>query len=204
VKTRPDLDVPDIEFMFRGLPTNAKLYFPGYRKPYVDGYGIRPCLLHPESRGTVSLRSDDPLAAPRILYNAFSAPSDMPRLINGFKIAREVAFQAPMHAFRVREMTPGDPVRTDAEIEAFIRRTVITAHHPAGSCKMGTDAAAVVDPQFRVRGIEGLRVIDASAIPDMVSAHINACVLMMAERAADYIQGRAQLPAAQPTMVAAE
>lgn len=189
VTTRPELDVPDIEFMFRGLPTHAKLYFPGYRRPYLDGYGIRPTLLHPESRGTVTLASNDPGQPPRILYNAFSAPADMTRLVSGFKLAREVAYEAALAPYRDVETTPGDKVDTDADIEAYIRRTTITAHHPAGTCKMGTDASAVVDPQFRVRGIENLRVVDASAMPDMVSAHINACVLMMAERASDFIRG---------------
>jgi choline dehydrogenase-like flavoprotein len=86
-------------------------------------------------------------------------------------------------------------VTSDAEIDAWIRKTVITAHHPAGTCAMGIGPNAVVDPTLRVRGVEGLRVVDASAMPDMVGAHINACVLMMAEKAADMIRGRAPLPA---------
>ena len=86
-------------------------------------------------------------------------------------------------------------MKTDAEIDAFIRRTVITAHHPAGSCHMGIGPESVLDPTLRVRGVEGLRVVDASAMPDMVGAHINACVLMMAEKAADMIRGQAPLAA---------
>ena len=195
IKTNPELAVPDIEFMFRGLPTHAHLWFPGIKSAYEDGYGIRPALLHPESRGKLLLGSSDPLAAPRIMYNFFSQPGDLPKLREGFKLAREVAHSKPLEPFRGVEKSPTDKVKTDAEIEAWIRKTVITAHHPAGTCPMGAGADAVVDPTLRVRGVEGLRVVDASAMPDMVGAHINACVLMMAEKAADMIRGRSPLPA---------
>jgi choline dehydrogenase-like flavoprotein len=189
VKTRPDLAVPDIEFMFRGLPAHAHLWFPLVRPAYRDGFGIRPALLHPDSRGMVRLRSADPREAPRIVYNFFSAPGDLPLLREGFKRAREVAYQAPLDPFRGVETAPSAAVKTDAEIDAWMRNTAITAHHPAGTCAMGPDG--VLDPDMRVRGIERLRVVDASAMPDLVSAHINACVLMMAEKAADLIRGRA-------------
>ena len=195
IKTNPELAVPDIEFMFRGLPTNAHLWFPGIKPAYEDGYGIRPALLHPDSRGHVRLRSADPLDTPKIEYNFFSAPGDLPKLMHGFKLAREVAYSKPLEKYRGVEKSPGDKVKTDAEIEAFIRRTVITAHHPAGTCPMGISAESVLDPTLRVRGVEGLRVVDASAMPDMVGAHINACVLMMAEKASDMIRNRTPLPA---------
>jgi 4-pyridoxate dehydrogenase len=195
VKTRPELAVPDIEFMFRGAPADTHLWFPGIRPAYVDGYGIRPTLLHPDSRGEILLRSGDPREAPRIASNFFSAPNDLPRLREGFKRAREVAYQAPMDAYRGRETSPGDAVKTDAEIDAFIRRTAITAHHPCGTCAMGTTPDTVTDPELRVRGVEHLRVVDASVMPDLVSAHINACVLMIAEKASDLIRKRTPLPA---------
>jgi len=195
VKTRPELAVPDIEFMFRGAPADTHLWFPGIRPAYVDGYGIRPTLLHPDSRGEILLRSSDPREAPRIAYNFFSAPNDLPRLREGFKRAREVAYQAPMDAYRGRETSPGDAVKTDAEIDAFIRKTAITAHHPCGTCAMGTTPDTVTDPELRVRGVEHLRVVDASVMPDLVSAHINACVLMIAEKASDIIRKRTPLPA---------
>ena len=195
VKTRPELAVPDIEFMFRGAPADTHLWFPGIRPAYVDGYGIRPTLLHPDSRGEILLRSTDPREAPRIAYNFFSAPNDLPRLREGFKRAREVAYQAPMDAYRGRETSPGDAVKTDAEIDAFIRKTAITAHHPCGTCAMGTTPDTVTDPELRVRGVEHLRVVDASVMPDLVSAHINACVLMIAEKASDMIRKRTPLPA---------
>jgi 4-pyridoxate dehydrogenase len=195
VKTRPELAVPDIEFMFRGLPPHAHLWFPGIKRGYVDGYGIRPTLLHPQSRGEILLRSADPGAAPRIVYNFFTAPDDLPALREGFKRAREAAYQKPLEPFRGAETSPGAGIKSDAEIDAFIRRTAITAHHPCGTCPMGAGPESVLDPELRVRGIERLRVVDASAMPDIVSAHINACVLMLAEKASDMIRGRPSLPA---------
>jgi 4-pyridoxate dehydrogenase len=189
VKTRPELAVPDIEFMFRGLPAGAHLWMPVIRRPYLDGFGIRPTLLHPDSRGEILLRSDDPLAPMRIVYNFLTAPNDLPTLREGVKRARDVAYRSPLDAFRGEELAPGPNVKTDAEIDAWIRKVTITAHHPAGTCAMGMGPAAVVDPELRVRGIEALRVVDASAMPDMVSAHINACVIMMAEKASDMIRG---------------
>jgi 4-pyridoxate dehydrogenase len=195
VKTRPELAVPDIEFMFRGAPADTHLWLPLVRPPYVDGYGIRPTLLHPDSRGEILLRSTDPREPPRIVYNFFSAPDDLPRLREGFKRARDVAYQQPLAAYRGREVSPGEKVKSDAEIDAFIRRTAITAHHPCGTCAMGIGPDAVTDPQLRVRGIERLCVVDASVMPDLVSAHINACVLMIAEKASDLIREKPPLPA---------
>jgi choline dehydrogenase-like flavoprotein len=192
VKTRPELEVPNIEFMFRGLPAHAHLWFPGIKPQYTDGYGIRPTLLHPESRGEVTLRSANPHDPVRIDYNFFTAPNDLPTLREGFRRAREVGNQPAMAEFRGRETAPGIEVETDEQIEAYIRRSAITAHHPCGTCAIGP----VLDPELRVHGIDGLRVVDASAMPDIVGAHINACVLMMAEKAADMIRGRPPLPAA--------
>ena len=116
--------------------------------------------------------------------------------MHGFKLAREVAYQKALDPYRDAETNPGDKVKTDAEIDDWIRRTVITAHHPCGTCPMGATPDTVLDPQMRVRGVTGLRVVDAAAMPDLVSAHINACVLMMAEKASDMILGRTPLPAA--------
>ena len=193
IKTRPELSVPDVEFMFRGAPPEAALWFPGWKMPYKDGFGIRPALLHPDSRGEVQLRSANPFDPPRIVTRYFSAPNDLPTLRQGFKIAREVAAQPPLDPYRGAETSPGPSVKTDAEIDAWIRKTTITAHHPASTCMMGIGPSAVVDPQFRVNGVERLRVVDASAMPDLVSAHINACVLMMAEKASDLIRGKPAL-----------
>lgn len=197
IKTRPELVTPDVEFMFRGAPPEAALWFPGWKKPYADGFGIRPALLHPDSRGEVLLRSSNPYDPVKIATRYFSAPNDLPTLRQGVKIAREVAAQAPLDPYRGAEVSPGQKARTDAEIDTWIRNTAITAHHPASTCAMGVGPSAVLDPQMRVNGVERLRVVDASAMPDLVSAHINACVLMMAERASDLIRGKPVLEPAQ-------
>ncbi|MGA7787115.1 MAG: GMC family oxidoreductase N-terminal domain-containing protein [Xanthobacteraceae bacterium] len=195
IKTRPELAVPDIEFMFRGTSANPHLWFPLLRRAFLDGFGIRPTLLHPDSRGELLLGSADPLKPPRIVYRFFTAPNDLPTLREGFKRARELAFHAALDPYRGEEIGPGLNVKTDAEIDDWLKKTVITAHHPAGTCAIGPDG--VLDSDLRVRGIEGLRVCDASAMPDLVSAHINACVLMMAEKAADLVRGRPALPKAE-------
>jgi 4-pyridoxate dehydrogenase len=188
IKTKHELAAPDIEFMFRGAPPHAHLWFPLLRPAYADGFGIRPTLLQPESRGEVRLRSDDPQAHPQIVFNLLTAPADIVRLLEGFKRAREVARQAPLDPYRGVETSPGETVQSDSGIEAWIRKTCVTAHHPAGTCAMGTSNECVLDPQLRVRGAERLRVVDASAMPDPVSAHINATVMMIAEKAADLIR----------------
>jgi 4-pyridoxate dehydrogenase len=190
IKTRPELAVPDIEFMFRGTSHDPHLWFPYLRPAYRDGFGIRPTLLHPDSRGELLLRSADPRDPPRLAYRFFTAANDLPTLREGFKRAREVAQQKPLDPYRGAEVAPGLQVKSDGEIDAWLRSVVITAHHPAGTCAMGIGPDSVLDPELRVRGIERLRVVDASAMPDLVSAHINACVLMMAEKASDLIRGR--------------
>jgi choline dehydrogenase-like flavoprotein len=198
LKSRPDIAVPDVEFMFRGAPPHAALWFPGWKRPYAEGYGIRPALLHPDSRGEVLLRSADPRDPVRIVPNCFTAPNDLPTLRVGFKLARETAYQKPLDPYRGEETAPGPAVKSDAEIDDWIRNVVNTVNHPASTCPMGSGPGTVLDPQLRVRGAERLRVVDASAMPDLVSAHINACVLMMAERASDLIRGKPVLAPEQP------
>jgi len=195
VKTRPELAVPDIEFMFRGTSHAPHLWFPLVRAAFLDGFGIRPTLLHPDSRGEILLASGDPMAPPRIVYKFFTAPNDLPTLREGFKRARELAFHKALDPFRGEEIGPGLKVKSDAEIDAWLKKVVITAHHPAGTCAMGPDG--VLDSDLKVRGIERLRVCDASAMPDLVGAHINACVIMMADKASDIIRGRQPLPRAE-------
>jgi 4-pyridoxate dehydrogenase len=194
IKTDPSQPVPDIEYMFRGVPTKTNMWFPGIKKPYADGYGIRPCLLHPESRGEVKLNSANPMDAPKIIYNFFSSPNDLPKLRLGFKIARDVAAQKALDPYRGEEVTPGPKVRTDDEIDAYIKRAAITAHHPAGTCKMGSGEDCVLNSDLTVKGVDNLRVVDGSSMPDMVGAHINACILMMADKASDIVRGRDPLP----------
>jgi choline dehydrogenase-like flavoprotein len=185
--------------MLRAAPLNAAPYRPGER-PFIDAWGIDPVILHPESRGTVRLQSADPHAPVRIQYNYLSTPADMAKLRQGFRMAREIGHQPALDAFRGDEMTPGAAVTSDAEIDAHLRRTTTTVSHPVSTCRMGTDEQSVVDPELRVRGIAGLRVVDASVFPDLVSAHTNAAVYMVAERAADLIRGRVQPPSEAMSM----
>jgi 4-pyridoxate dehydrogenase len=203
VKTRPELAVPDIEFMFRGAAVDAHVWCPGLRPAAQDGFAIRPALLHPDSRGEIRLRSADPRDPMRIACGFLSAPNDLPKLREGFRLAREVAYRTPLDRFRGRETAPGPTIKSDAEIDAYIRRTAITAHHPAATCPMGVGPQTVLDASMRVRGVERLRVVDASAMPDLISAHLNAAVLMMAEKAADMIAGKPPLPAAPAPLRAA-
>jgi 4-pyridoxate dehydrogenase len=196
IKTRSELAVPDLEFMFRGTSHHPHLWFPLIYGAYQDGFGIRPTLLHPQSRGEILLRSTDPRDPPCIRYNFFSAPNDLPTLVQGFKLARRLVNQKAMDPYRGVELNPGDHVQRDADIETWLRNTVITAHHPCGTCPMGAMPNAVLDHEMRVRGVACLRVVDASAMPDLISAHINACVLMMAEKASDMILGRPPPPPA--------
>ncbi|MBM3488129.1 MAG: dehydrogenase [Alphaproteobacteria bacterium] len=198
IKTRPALDVPDVEFLFRGAPADVRMWFPGIRTAYEDGYAIRPVLLHPKSRGAIMLRSTDPRDPPRIQFNALAEPEDVATLREGFKIARDVGNQKPLDPFRGAEVSPGPMVRTDAEIDAWIRKTAVTVEHPASTCAMGNGPDTVLDPECRVRGIERLRVVDASAMPDLPSAHLNAGVIMIGDRASDLILGRPVLPPMRP------
>jgi 4-pyridoxate dehydrogenase len=196
IKTRPELAVPDVEYMFPGSPPGLHLWFPGIKPAYTDAFGIRPAILHPDSRGWVQLRSAHPRDHVRIRLNPFSAPNDLPTLREGLKRGREIALQKPMDRYRGEEIAPGPAITSDADIEAYIRRTTVTVHHPACTCPMGIGPEAVVDPELRVNGIERLRVVDASVMPDLVTAHINACVVMIAEKAADLIKGKAKLATA--------
>ena len=195
LKTRRDLPVPDIQFLFRGAPARAYPWFPGVRAAYEDSFGLRPVMLHPESRGVVRLRSADPAAPVRIIQNFLATDHDIRTIREGVKLARDLARRKGIDQWRGRETAPGPECRTDAEIDAFVRRTAITVHHPCATCAMGTGEDAVLDPSLRVRGVEGLRAVDASAMPDLVSGNINACVLMIAEKAADLVLGKPPLPA---------
>ena len=195
IKTRPDLDMPDIQFLCPASPADVHLWFPGIVAPYRDGFGIRPCLLRPRSRGYLQLRSADPADHIRIFQNFFAEREDIETLREACKIARDVISQAPLDDYRDAELVPGPDVTSDEQIEHWIRKTVNTSSHPCATCAMGDGDDAVLDEQMRVRGMDGLRVVDAAAMPDIISGNLNACVLMMAEKASDMILGRSPLPA---------
>jgi len=156
-------------------------------------------VLRPESRGSVELMSADPRQAPRIRQNFLATDNDQKTLRAGLRMVRDVCRQRPMQAFMNREIAPGDGNNADADLDAHIRTNSITVHHPLGTCKMGlaSDALAVVDPELHVYGTESLRVVDGAVMPDLVGAHINAPIIMIAEKAADLIRGRAPLEPAR-------
>src|SRR5277367_90049 len=195
VKSRPDVELPDIQFLFRAVATRAAPYLPPFKPAYADGFSLRAVMLRPESRGEITLASADPRAPVRIRQNFLSTDNDRRTIRDGLKLVRRMAATSPLSGFVAKELAPGDAVLSDAELDAYIRATAATAHHPLGTCKMGPegDAMAVVDPELRVRGVEGLRIVDASVMPDLVGGNINAPVIMIAEKAADLIRGRAPL-----------
>ena len=152
------------------------------------GIAISPVHLAPEARGTVRLRSADPLAPPEIRFNVLRSEHDLRAMIAGVRIARSIARQHPLQRLMVGETAPGVALRTEEDIAADLRRRGVSNLHPVGTCAMGRDAMAVVDARLRVRGIAGLRVVDASVMPVIVAGDTNAAAIMIAEKAADMIQ----------------
>ncbi|WP_404712141.1 GMC family oxidoreductase [Sphingomonas sp. MMS24-J13] len=193
LRTDPSLDRPDVQFVFqpaKRLTTKLPL-------PVGHGYALSPVALYPKSRGTLTLASPDPRAAPLIDPQLLSVASDIDPLVRALKIARRV-FATPSFAhYHGVEVAPGPAVTADADLENYIRNTGYTVHHPVSTCRMGLDDQAVTDPHtLKVHGIEGLRVADASVFPSIVGGNTNAPTVMVAERAADFILGRPALPAA--------
>jgi choline dehydrogenase len=190
-KSRPDLDRPDLQFNF----VNALLVDHARGKQDRDGFSLHVCQLRPASRGTITLAGPDPFSAPLIDPNYLSAEEDRVALREGFRQARAIFAAAPFDRFRGPEFKPGAGVTTDDEIDAYVRANGETIYHPVGTCRMGVDDASVVDAQCRVRGVPGLRVVDASVMPTLVGGNTHAPTVMIAEKIADAIRGRAVLPA---------
>ena len=192
LKSDASRPLPDVQLLFTAAPLGAWPYMAPFKAPFADGFATRIVAVQPESRGSVNLASSDPMAAPLIHQNFLSSPRDWQSLRAGFRVARNLASQASMAPFVGAEFFPGPKCESDDEIDDHIRKTSITVHHPAGTCRMGVDADSVVDPQLRVRGVGGLRVVDASVMPDLVCGNINAAVIMIAEKASDMIRSRAE------------
>ncbi len=192
LKSRPDLDRPDLQLHC----VLAIMKDHGKQSVAKDGFSIHVCQLRPESRGRVGLASADPFADPLIFANYLATEEDRRALREGFKMTRELAGEPALKAICGREESPGADIRTDAEIDAWIRRAAETIYHPVGSCRMGRagDPMAVVDGSLKVQALAGLRVIDASVMPTLVGGNTNAPTMMIAEKAADMILGRAALP----------
>ena len=192
VRTRPGLPAADIQFHM------APAYFVEHGAEEYEGHALTlgPVLVSTKSRGWVKLRSADPTDKPRILTNTLAEPEDVASLVAGLKIAREVAGTEPLRSAVGRELYPGDQHHSDADLEEDVRRRVELLYHPVGTCRIGTDDDAVVDPELRVRGVSGLRVADASVFPVIPGGNTNAPTIMVAERAADLLRGRVSAPAA--------
>jgi choline dehydrogenase len=158
--------------------------------------------MRPTSSGRITLTSTDPRVHPRLQPNYLASEFDRSEMREAVKLTREIFAEPAFDAYRGQELQPGREVRSDAEIDAWVRRKADSAYHPSCTCKMGVDAMAVVDPACRVRGLEGLRVVDASIMPSIVSGNLNAPTIMIAEKAADVIRGRAPLPAEVVTVTA--
>lgn len=183
LRTSPDAETPDVQVVFG--PTYYLEH--GFRRIAGHGFSVGAILLRPRSHGWLALRSADPAVAPVIEPNYFEDEDDVRVLVEGVKRCREMAGGPSLDPFRGREVVPGSTTRTDAEIADFLRASVETLYHPVGTCKMGVDSAAVVDPCLRVRGVEGLRVVDASVMPTIVGGNTNAPTIMIAEKASDLI-----------------
>ncbi len=194
LKTLPGLDRPDVQFVFQPA-ARPKPRFP---LPVGHGYAISPVNLYPHSRGRIRLDGPDPHQAPLIDPALLSQPEDILPLRRSIRLARRILAAPDFARYRATELAPGKAIETDAGIDDFIRGNAYTVHHQVGTCRMGCDADAVVDPELKFRGIEALRVVDASVMPSIIGGNTNAVVVMIAEKASDLIRGRAPLEPLRP------
>lgn len=187
VRTQRVLEAPDVEIV--GIP--VLFMDEGLKPPPEHGFTLGVIVLKPKSRGSVTLRSNDPLQPPVISLNLLSDPAgaDMRTMIDGMRIARRILAQAPLARFHAGEMIPGAHASSDADLVAATRAHGQTVWHPVGTCKMGDDSTAVVDSTLRVHGVDGLRVADASIMPTQIRAHTHAPAVMIGEKASDLILG---------------
>jgi choline dehydrogenase len=201
IRTESGLDRPDMQLTCVAAVMSARdVWFPvfGKRPEHVIGVGVS--MIREDSRGVVALRSSDPLEPPRILFNLFQQRSDLERMVRGIRAARRIYAQAALQRFVGEELIPGRDMDSDAQLEAFVLKLAAITQHPVGTCRMGTERQpeAVVDADLQVRGIEGLRVIDASVMPNVPGGNTNAPTVMIAEKGADLIRGRRLPPAELP------
>lgn len=192
VRSKPGVDYPDIQYHF--LP--AAIRYDG--KAAAKGHGFQAHVgpMRSKSRGSVTLRSSDPLEKPTIVFNYMSHPDDWADFRHAVRLTREIFGQAALDPYRGREISPGAHVQSDEAIDDFLREHAESAFHPCGTCKMGaaSDPMAVVDPQCRVIGVEGLRVADSSIFPRVTNGNLNGPSIMTGEKASDHILGRDPLP----------
>jgi choline dehydrogenase len=186
IRSRPGVEHPDIQYHFLPSVVNDHGRIPGDRHAFQAHVGP----MRATSVGAIALKSADPRKHPAIQPNYLETEGDRREMRDAVRLTREIFAQKAFDPYRGPEMLPGAVVRTDAEIDAYVRARSDSAYHPCGTCKMGNDTMAVVDGELRVRGLEGLRVVDASIMPSIVSGNLNAPTIMIAEKAADMILGR--------------
>jgi choline dehydrogenase len=182
-KTNPRLASPDIQIHFLPFSTDKM----GEKLHSFSGFSASVCQLRPESRGSLRIKSADPTVPPEIRINYLATETDRAAFIDGIKILRKILSAPALKPFTVEEVDPGAKVLSDEELLNYCRRTGSTVYHPTSTCRMGNDPLAVVDQRLRLRGIEGLRVVDASVMPDLMSGNTNAPTIMIAEKASDMI-----------------
>jgi choline dehydrogenase len=184
VRTRPEVPTPDIQFHFAALSADM----PGAPLHDFSGVTSSICQLRPESRGTWMIKSKDPLEPPSMQPHYLSTDNDRKAVVDGLRIARNIAEAPAMAQYIIAEHRPGPDAQSDDELLDFARETGVTIFHPSGTCKMGNDSQSVVDDRLRVHDLERLRVIDCSIMPTLVSGNTHAPVVMIAEKGADMIQ----------------
>jgi len=189
-RSRPDLEWPDVQFLISPVSMLAQSWFPGWRKGAGHVFSMANVVLHPQSRGEVTLRSTNPKDSPRILFNLLQAPEDRATFRAMVNFTRTFFRTPPASSLVIEERAPGALVQTDDEIDAHARRMVGTAMHPTSTCAMGVDDMAVVDASLRVHGLETLRVVDASVMPTIPGGNTNAPTIMIGEKASDLILGK--------------
>jgi len=194
VRTDPRLVQPDVQLMSNPVRMDAKIWWPFLGVRQEHRITADAVVLHPESRGAVTLRSANPADKPRILLNVLATDGDLATARRGVRLARRIYATAPQAELVEREIAPGPAVQSDADLNAYIRARAGVTQHPVGTCAMGVGADAVLDPQLRVRGVTGLRIVDASVMPAVPGGNTNAAVIMIAEKAADLILGCALPP----------
>ena len=190
IRSRAGVRWPDIQYHFLPLAASYDMS----ERVRCHGYQAHAGPMRSKSRGEVRLASADPLGPPRVQFNYMSHADDWAEMRACVRLTREVFAQPAFDPWRGRELAPGEEAQSDGEIDAFVRETVQSAYHPCGTCRMGADDLAVVDPELRVRGMDGLRVVDSSVMPAITTGNLNAPTIMIAEKAADMIRGRPPLP----------
>lgn len=199
VRTSPEAEAPDMRLMIAAASMDARVWFPGVRKPARPVLSAAFSLCYPKSRGWVRLRSSDPLARPRIQFNLLEDAHDVSEMRRGYRLMLAMLRKPALARYAGPMVQPATEPKSDAEVDAYIRAAAATTFHPIGSCRMGTDNRAVVDGDLKVQGVAGLRVVDTSVFPTQIGGNPSLPAMMIAEKAADLMLGHSPPLAADLT-----